>query len=392
VTRNPRCPCCASESADVFYEVAAVPVHSCIMFSDERAAREFPRRRIDLALCRSCGFVWNASFDPAVQDYSPLYEDQQCYSATFNAFARRLAGHLIEKYDLRGKNIVEIGCGKGDFLAMMCEMGNNRGVGIDPSCEIEKIQSPALDRITIIQDYYSENYARQTGDFVMCRHTLEHIHKTREFVDTVRRGIGERRDTIVFFEIPDVTIVLDDLVFWDIYYEHCSYFGPGSLGRLFRSCGFEVLDLYVDYADQYLMIEAKPTETPARAHPREEPVAEMIGRVEHFRKGVAEQKTRWLGLVRELQAAGKRPVIWGSGSKCVAFLTTLGIDREIGCVVDINPKRHGKYIAGVVKQIMPPEYLKEYDPRTIIAMNPIYQTEISEMARGMGLSAEVIAV
>jgi SAM-dependent methyltransferase len=393
VTGSIRCPSCGSGDHRVFYEVASVPVHSCIMFATESAARDFPRRRIELALCRACGFVWNAAFDPSVQDYSPRYEDQQCYSATFNAFARGLAESVISKYGLRGKDIVEIGCGKGDFLAMMCEMGGNRGVGIDPSCEKERIEGPARDRITVIQDYYSEKYSHHTGDLVMCRHTLEHIHDTREFVRTVRKGIGDRRDTVVFFEIPEITIVLENLVFWDIYYEHCSYFSPGSLGRLFRSCGFEVLDLYTGFDDQYLMIEARPADAPSPSpHPREESVLEMTGRVERFRAGVGEQKARWLRLVREKHAAGDRPVIWGSGSKCVAFLSTLGIDDEIGCVVDINPRRHGKYITGAVKRIEPPEYLKEYQPRTIIAMNPIYKNEIAAMAERMGLSAEVIAV
>jgi hypothetical protein len=42
--------------------------------------------------------------------------------------------------------------------------------------------------------------------------------------------------------------------------------------------------------------------------------------------------------------------------------------------------------------VEPPEYLKEYQPRTIIAMNPVYKSEIAEMARSMGLAAEVIAV
>lgn len=159
MTGKIECPGCGSVDYRVFYEVPSVPVHSCIMFATEEAARDFPKGRIEAALCRSCGFVWNAAFDPSVRDYSPLYEDQQCYSATFNAFARRLAGRIIEKYGIRNKSIVEIGCGKGDFLAMMCEMGNNRGVGIDPSCEKGRIEGPAADRITVIQDYYSERYA-----------------------------------------------------------------------------------------------------------------------------------------------------------------------------------------------------------------------------------------
>lgn len=376
-----------------FYTVRNVPVHSCIMFSNEKDARDFPRGDIELGFCKSCGFISNMAFDTNVQDYSPLYEDQQCYSPTFNEFAKGLAAHLIEKYDLRGKSVVEVGCGKGDFLALMCEMGNNRGVGIDPSCEKDRIESAAADRITIVQDYYSERYSHYTGDMVMCRHTLEHIHDTRRFVETIRKGIGDRRDTVVFFEIPEVSIVLQNLVFWDIYYEHCSYFSPGSLARLFRSCGFEVLDVSIGFDDQYLLIEAKPVGAPPKTrHPLEESVEEMTRRVEHFRSGVERQKDGWKRLVANLHDEGKRPVIWGSGSKCVAFLTTLGIDREIGCVVDINPRRHGKYIAGVGKRIMPPEYLREFKPGTIIVMNPIYKGEIARTADEMGVTADIVTV
>jgi hypothetical protein len=38
--------------------------------------------------------------------------------------------------------------------------------------------------------------------------------------------IGERDDTAVFFETPDAKRVLAEGAFWDIYYEHCSYFSP----------------------------------------------------------------------------------------------------------------------------------------------------------------------
>jgi SAM-dependent methyltransferase len=363
------------------------------MFSSEAEARDFPRGRIELGLCTACGFVWNMTFDPAVRDYSPLYEDQQCYSPTFNKFARSLAENVIRKYDLHDKDVVEIGCGKGDFLSLVCELGNNRGVGIDPSCERERIQGAAAGRINVIQDYYSDKYAGYTGDAVICRHALEHIPDTRSFVETVRRGIGDRREILVLFEIPEAGIVLEKLVFWDIYYEHCSYFSPGSLGRLFRASRFDVLDLYVGYDDQYLVIEASPIDGPfGKPHPREEPPGEMVRKAEHFRNGVEREKRLWRDRVRTLFREGKRPVIWGSGSKCVAFLTTLGLNGEIGCVVDINPRRHGKFIAGVVKQIMPPEYLKEFKPGAIIVMNPIYRDEIASAARAMGLGADILTV
>ena len=63
----------------------------------------------------------------------------------------------------------------------------------------------------------------------------------------------------MLFELPDVRRVLDEVAFWDVYYEHCSYFSAGSLARLFRATGFEVLDLALDYDDQYLLLEARPS-------------------------------------------------------------------------------------------------------------------------------------
>ncbi len=78
------------------------------------------------------------------------------------------------------------------------------------------------------------------------------------------------------------------------------------------------------------------------------------------------------------------------GSKCVAFLTTLGTINSVQYVVDINPYRHGKFIPGVGKEIMSPEFLKEYQPDQIIVMNPIYCDEIQTMLDEMGVKAELL--
>ena len=66
------------------------------------------------------------------------------------------------------------------------------------------------------------------------------------------------RPVTLFFELPDTERVLDECAFWDIYYEHCSYFTPGSLERLFRRSGFEVTRQWKAFDDQYLMLEARP--------------------------------------------------------------------------------------------------------------------------------------
>jgi len=376
-----------------FYEARNIPVNSCLMMSTQQQALNFPRGDVVLGFCEACGFISNVAFDPLKVDYSSVYEDQQCFSSTFNAFAQNLATNLINKYNLHDKRILEIGCGKGDFLTLLCELGHNYGIGIDPAYVNGRIQSGASDRLTFIRDYYSESYANYHGDLVCCRHTLEHIHNTAKFVNNVRRAISNRLDTIIFFELPDVTRVLRGLAFWDIYYEHCSYFSLGSLARLFRLCKFEVTDLSKDFDDQYLLIEAKPvSQASKKVHELEESVEETAKHVNYFSIHCRDKLGQWKNRLQQIHAEKRHAVIWGSGSKCVAFMTTLGVKDEIEYVIDINPYRHGKFIPGTDKQIMPPEFLKKYKPDITIVMNPAYCNEIRQMLDNLGVNTEVIPV
>ncbi|NJR67752.1 MAG: methyltransferase domain-containing protein [Synechococcales cyanobacterium CRU_2_2] len=387
------CPNCGHGELSVFYEVKQVPVHSCLMMPNPEEAKAFPCGDVSLAVCLHCGFITNTKFDAHWSAYAPNYEDQQSFSPTFNQFARELAQRLIDKYDLHNKDILEIGCSKGDFLLLLCELGNNRGVGIDPSVVPQRVQSEAADRVTFIQDYYSEAHAQYVGDFICCRHTLEHIQPTQEFLKTIRASIGDRLHVNVFFEIPDTIRVLQEQAFEDIYYEHCSYFTPGSLARLFRSCGFEVTDVYFGYGDQYLLIEAKPVAVDAAiVHTIEETPAQTLAYVTQFTQQIEAKLAYWEQHLTQMQAAGKKVVVWGSGSKCVAFLTTLNTIDKIQHVVDINPHRHGRFIPGVGKQIQSPEFLKDYQPDEIIVMNAIYCSEIQKMLDDMGVIAKLVAL
>lgn len=388
------CPNCGADEMALFYKVEDVPVHSVLLFRTREEARNYQTGTIALGYCRQCGFIANLAFDPSLHEYSQNYEETQGFSATFNAFHQRLAKHLVNRYDLHDKDLIEIGCGKGEFLALLCELGNNRGVGFDPAYVPGREQGESNNQIEFVRDFYSEEYADYQGDFICCKMTLEHIQDSAEFVGMVRRSIGDRPETTVFFQVPETKRILSDLAFWDIYYEHCSYFSPVSFARLFRGAGFDVIDLWTDYDDQYLMIEARPGNGKLQATlPEESDLDELGAQVSNFAANYLGLLEIWRRKVRQVREDGRRIVLWGGGSKAVAFLTTLGFGLEdIEYAVDINPFRAGTFLGGAGQEIVSPTFLRSYDPDVVIVMNPIYLQEIRDELNKMGLSPKVLSV
>jgi len=363
------------------------------MLTTREQALSYPTGDIHLSVCQACGFITNTTFDGSKQEYSIPYEGTQSYSPTFNAFHKRLAEGIIERYDLHNKEIIEIGCGQGEFLVLLCELGQNQGIGFDPAFDNRRPDGYQSDRVTFISDFYSEEYTRYHADFVCCKMTLEHISDTAEFVHRVRRSIGDRLETTVFFQVPNARYVLNDVAFWDVYYEHCSYFDANSLTCLFERCGFQVLDTHTEYDDQYLVIEAKPVVGRiTKPHFSPDAVADLLAEVEQFRIRSSAQLAHWDQLLATWASAGKRVVIWGGGSKGVSFLTALKHNRAIQYAVDINPNKHGTYMAGTGHEIVGPAVLASYQPNIIIVMNPIYCPEIRQELAKIGVQAELLAI
>lgn len=390
------CPTCGSSRTEVFHEVRGVPANSCILLETAAEARSYPQGDIRLRFCRDCCFIFNAAFDPRLTEYSGRYEETQGFSPTFRRFHRALADRLVDKLGLQGRRVLEIGCGKGEFLVMLCEDGRNHGVGFDPAYREDREEVEPGETVRFVRDFYSEKYAGEPADFVCCKMTLEHIRDTGDFVRMVRSAVGRER-VDVFFMVPEAERILEECAFEDVYYEHVSYFTPASLNELFSSHGFEVHELGHEYDGQYLTILTKT----ASAGTRSQPLGPAVGRrgdevhelVEGFESAFQRKLEGWRTRIEDACGRGHRAVIWGSGSKGVSFLTTLGLDEgHISAAVDINPYRHGYYMPGTGHRIVGPDELVSLDPDAVIVMNRIYRDEIERDVRSRGLAAEILTL
>ena len=388
--KHTECPCCRSGELEDFFRIPNAPTQSLVTIKDRDEALAIPRKDIVLTFCNHCGFIFNSEFDTSIDYYTQGYEDQQGFSPTFVKFITGVTQRFIDRYDIRNKQVIEIGCGKGDFIRLISKLGENKGVGIDPAYVPGRGED--VPDVSFIREFYSSKHGDIEADCITCRHTLEHIHDTGGFMQTIRSSFRETAP-ILFFEVPCIVRILDIQAFWDIFYEHCTYLSPGSLARLFRMNGFEVLDMYLEYDDQYLFIEAGPTEGPSdKIHPLEESVAELKAKTKTFVEKINVQLGEWRDRLSRFREEGKKFVVWGGGSKSVGFLTQFADLGVIEHVVDINPHMTGNYIPGIGIQYVGPEFLDTYAPDVVIVMNSVYMDEIRRSLSERGLHPEMLGL
>jgi len=238
---------------------------------------------------------------------------------------------------------------------------------------------------------WNHKHGIEQADVIVCRHTLEHIPAVQSFLKDIRLAIGSGTNTLLFFEVPDSVRVLEEGAFWDVYYEHCSYFSSDSLCALFNNCGFEVLECWLDYDEQYIMLTAKPS-TPVPGSGEARCDVSMEQHVDRFKAQHATVHSKWTSLLQDHAQRGESIVLWGGGSKAAAFLNQLGHRNTVRNVIDINPNKHHCFIPGTGQEVVGPEFLHENAVRAILLMNPVYREEVQHYLDRNRLKVELLTL
>jgi hypothetical protein len=376
---------------EIFFSIDQIPVIINNLSSTREEALGQNRGDLKLGFCGECGHVYNTAYDPGLLDYSGDYDNSLHFSAVFRQWAKSLVTELIESNDLRHKPLIEVGCGKADFLRMLCSEGGNVGIGYDPSIEdVDWLDVGKLGgRVKLIRGIFTSENADVEGQMIFCRHVLEHIAAPLQFVRELRDSRSKLPSHKVYFEVPNVLYTLRDKGIWDLIYEHCSYFSPMSLARILQESGYHVGLCEEVYGKQFLSIQAEYRIGSIPRDSEHPDTSEIQQLVEAFGKDFQSKLVYWQSRLFAYQAEEKKVVVWGAGSKGITFLNMLAVDSNIEYVVDLNPSKHGKYVAGTGQQIVLPEFMSSYVPDRVIIMNPNYLEEITATLAAMNLNPEI---
>lgn len=391
-SRDTACPVCQGHRYAPFFELRGVPTQDGMLWNSREEALRAPTGDIRLAFCHDCGYVGNQLFDPSRIRYDHDYAFSLFFSPTFRAFLTGVALRLIERYDLRHKSVLEIACGEGDFLRLLCQLGNNRGLGIDPTTA-SRAEEHGGQPVRFVRDWYGEGHAAEVADFVCCRQALDQLPTPKSMVDLVRRNIGAR-GTPIYFEVPNAESIFRDLLIRNIMYEKSSWFTRQSLARMFALCGFTVRSVEPCFDEgQYLGLEAVPAaSTPAPLEDWMSPSADFAGAVASFSARHREKVRGWRARLDGLLASGQRVIAWGSGAGGVTFLSALDVREQVPVVVDINPKRQGKFMPLTGQPVVPPSAVPQCRPDVVIVTNATFEREIAAQIAAMGVTCETWSI
>lgn len=386
-----RCPACDTADLVPCADLGAVPALCGVTWADQAEAVASPAGPMRLEYCPSCAHVVNVAFRPELIEYDGSYDNNLHHSPTFRAFASELAGRLSSDYDLAGRWVLELGCGKGDFLRELHEVAGCRATGYDASYEGPEGRHGDLEFLRGFLPLDGSHPADLRPDFLVTRHVLEHLTDPYGFLVGLRRLVAGR-EAHGYFEVPDASYDFATAG-WDCIYPHVGYFNAESLRRMVSRAGFEVLRVGTAFSDLFLYVEVA-TGRPAPAGATTDGDGDVVGRhlenLATFGDRYATSVTEWQATIAKLSAEGANPVLWGAGARGVSFLSAADPDRRLAAVVDLNPHKHGRHLPVTGHRVCAPQDVASLGTRAVIITNPAYRVEIGRQLAGLGVDADLL--
>jgi len=331
-----------------------LPVLQNKVFDTSTSAKSSPVGNMHLVQDHRNGLIYNLAFKEELLTYDACYQNEQACSTIFQKHLEDVLALI--KLHFANYSLIEVGCGKGNFLNLLRKEGFNV-TGIDPAYEGNDPD--------ILKTPFSSSL-KLAGDGIILRHVLEHIQNPFCFLQELAHANGGKGK--IYIEVPCFDWICKRNAWFDIYYEHVNYFRVDDFQRI-----FERVDAIGHlFNGQYLFVIA---DLAALKESNKQP--EIVQLPTEFFRGIEESK-------RIANSSLAPKAIWGASSKGVIFsLYAKQANIDLAVAIDINPAKQKKYLAcSGLKVVSPDEALCILPHDSLIfVMNSNYFDEIVELSQ-----------
>lgn len=314
---------------------------------------------LEVCQCSGCGLV-QLSNDPV-----PYYRDvirAAAFSEEMKEFRIKQFGDFVQNHSLKGKKVIEIGCGRGEYLSIMQQFGTE-AYGLEHL--EESVMQCANKGLRVLKGFIeSSNYKLNHSPFdaFYILNFLEHVSGPNSTLRGIYNNMAN--DAVGLVEVPNFDMILRKNLFSEFIGDHLFYFTKETLSTTLRLNGFEVIDCNEVWHDYIISA-----------------VVKKRGKIEisHFYKYQVQLKGAIEEYVRRFK--NKKVAIWGAGHQALAVISLMNLADKIRYVVDSAPFKQGKYTPATHLPIVSPDILHSDPVDAIIVMAASYSDEVARIIR-----------
>ncbi|MFQ6034721.1 MAG: methyltransferase domain-containing protein [Sedimentisphaerales bacterium] len=314
---------------------------------------------LEICQCSGCGLV-QLSNDPV-----PYYKEvirAAAISEEMKDFRRKQFESFIQKYSLKRKKVIEIGCGRGEYLSIMQQFGVD-AYGLEYSAE--SVTQCVKNGLKVSKGFiqsstYKINHAPFDAFFIL--NFLEHLPDPNATLTGICNNLTD--DAIGLVEVPNFDMILRNKLFSEFISDHLFYFTKETLTTTLRQNGFEIIDCHQVWHEY--VISAIVTKR-----------AKLD--LSHFYQYQSQLKNEIEEYIRRFK--DKKVAIWGAGHQALAIISLINLAGKIRYVVDSAPFKQDKFTPATHVPIVSSDALDSDPVDAVIVMAASYSDEVAKIIR-----------
>lgn len=310
---------------------------------------------LEVVQCLGCGLV-QLTGEPV-----PYYRDvirASAFSPAMGEFRRNQFTAFLKKYSLLNKKIIEIGCGRGEYAALMQECGAHV-FGLEHLAS--SVAACLNSNLQVAQGFVEGPEKKIPGapfDAFFILNFMEHIPDLNSFLQGISSNLSE--NAIGLVEVPNFDMILRERLFCEFMTDHLYYFTKESLRTVLSLNGFEVIECSEVWHSYILSAVLKK---------RSRTNLQLFN---NYQDQLEQEMNTYLSQFPPLSVA-----VWGAGHQALAVLALAKLKGRIKYVIDSAPFKQGKLTPATHLPIVPPKTLEDDNTlMAVIVLGASYSDEI----------------
>lgn len=326
-------------------------------FPDDDTLSKDKAHDLDVYQCALCGLV---QLNNAPVPYFKEVIRAAAFSNEMREFRLQQLKDWVNRFQLNQQNVLEIGCGKGEYLSLLKAAGAN-AFGVEYAAQA--ISHCKTEGLQVFQGYLGDHQLQSMPDDFkgfMCLNFMEHWPNPNATLNELKAHLSD--GAVGLIEVPNFDMILKKGLFSEFISDHLFYFTQETFKFTLQKNGFEVLECKSVWHDYILSaVVRKRTRTD-------------LSHLNHFCKNLSTQLNQFID-----QFPAKQVAVWGAGHQALATISLANIGQKISFVVDSAPFKQGKFTPASHVPIVAPSVLDNNKVKAIIVMAASYSDEVCRL-------------